>query len=79
MRLNYVVIERTPDELTIKHMDQTKLESLLNEWGMDGEQKFCSDTLPHGDIESWPLGVWIIKGDLVLPRPVQMITTWKVP
>lgn len=73
----YFVIHQSEDDLRIERLDAAALLRRLNEgdwYGTDFLQKIESH-----DMHEWSAGdTLIIKGDIVVPKPVQVVKEWEL-
>lgn len=72
--MSYFVIYQSDDDLTIECLDTATLKARLNEdwYGTD----FCRG-IRSENMHLWNTGdVLIIKGDIVVPKPVQVVKEW---
>lgn len=77
----YFVIYQGEDDLVMEQLDAAELNKRLNdneypttEWGMTFAKK-----IPWADMSEWAIGtLLIIKGDIVVPKPVQVVKEWEL-
>lgn len=72
----YFVIHQSEDDLRIEQLDAATLNARLNEdWYGDDFMRGIRST----DMHEWSAGdTLIIKGDIVVPKPVQVVKEWEL-
>lgn len=75
----YFVIYQGSDDLKIDQLDSAELlDRIRNGWYGDNPE-FSSKMPRWADASEWYIGtVLIIKGEIVVPRPVQIVTEWEL-
>jgi len=78
--MTYFVIDNSDGDTYVRQMTRTQVEQMLVEWDEMGEQagEFLSE-VPEADTNYWGGKTLIIKGEIVIPKPVETVTTWEVP
>ncbi len=73
----YTIINVSEDGIHISSMPGPELKKKLEEdyWGSD--LKFLT-RIPGGDPQEWGRCTIIIKGDVIVPQPVQTVTEYKL-
>lgn len=75
--MNYFVLSSTEDGMTISILNKESLETRLAEkyWGEDIE---IFTSAPDKDPMYWPAGLLIIKGEVIVPKAVEVVTKFEV-
>jgi len=75
--MTYFVIHVSDNGASISSMCKEELEQSLVEgyWGGSNE---VFNKMPCSDISEWPEGMLIIRGDVVVPRVVEVATKYEL-
>lgn len=75
-KTRYFIIGRNEDEPFMSSMDKDELIKRLSEnyWG---NVKFMTE-YPHGLCEFPPYSIFIMKGEIVVPKPKKVVETYEV-
>lgn len=70
----YYSIQNTDGETMIHVYDKHEIEEVLQETGEE-----CLEFIPDHDTNYWGGKRVIIKGEVVVPKPVKVVTQFEVP
>jgi len=76
--MNYIVIRNSEGETRVEQVTKAELTERLNE-DYYGLNTSTFDGFPaEPDTNHWGGKIMIIKGELVTPKPVKVITEWEM-
>jgi hypothetical protein len=77
---NYILIYKSPNgEIYIENIDPTTLSHDLVEGEYGDDYKFLGALPSTRNADYWPIGMLLIKGEIVVPRTVEVITKVEIP
>ncbi len=80
--MNYIVINRSVDGFYTSYLTKEKLKERLSSYQWGDKVKFLSE-LPDGAPDEWLIDdgqvqLIIIKGEIIVPLPEQVVTSYKL-
>jgi hypothetical protein len=79
--MKYYVIESGEDGISIQTHSHESLSNYISSWSQERiRQPVFLDKVPHIDKGCWyeENGVPIIKGDIIVPKPKVVVSSWEV-
>jgi hypothetical protein len=72
----YVISQNDDGEASVNVLTKEQLNQRLSE--NEYRNYDCVSKVPKGYIEEWGKNMVIIKGELVVPKPIKQVTKWEI-
>lgn len=74
-----IVVQCSEDgDVSMTVMSESEFLDKMNHFDFGKTPKFNKPEKYNGDLRAGPTGMWVIKGKFVEPKPVQVVTEYKL-